>query len=397
MKLKRKSPPALLVLFVMLLSMTAGSLALNKVAPVLSEMMADLHITESSQGGMLISIFVFSGIFLTLPAGIISGRIGLYPTGIVALAAAAAGSMLGLLPLGYGFMLLSRAVEGVGLVVLATIGPIAVGRFFSGKKLASAMGCLMCFMALGQMIVLNLAPALSAAGSWRSVWWLSGGYAAVMLLVWILTMPGLDAAGEESSPAPSMLTGLKLALRNRNVLITSVILLCYLIAQQGCSGFLVSYLSESRGLDASAASRILSLSPAVGIPTGVVVGMVSDRVGSRKWPIAVLMLCAAACYWQMPHWPTASYGVLTFLWGVATMGVVGLCFSVVSAAAGEHGAMFTAVLNTVQWIGVFFSSVVFGMLKDRFGWNGAFGALVPLTVLAVLLAVFLQNNTSEGE
>lgn len=396
MNAKKNLPRSGVVLIVMLLSMTAGSLSLNKVAPVLTEMMQDLHITDSFQGGLLISIFVLSGIFLTLPTGIISSRIGLYPTGIAALAASVLGSLLGLLPLGYWFMLFSRAVEGIGLVVLTTIGPIAVSRFFSGKKLASAMGCLMCFMALGQVAALNLTPLYSSAGSWRGMWWFTTAYAAAMLLVWVFTMRALDCGRTNMRKTVGIGRQLMEGLQNRNMQLISGVLLCYLISQQGCSGFLVTYLSDIRGMSPAAASTVLSAAPAVGIPAGIVVGWISDRVGSRKWPIAVLMACVAVCYWLMPSWPAGSYALLTLLWGIATMGVVGLCFSVSSEAASEDtSAVFTAILNTVQWIGVFLSSIVFGSLKDTLGWNGVFFAMVPLALIAVILAAFLKEKSNK--
>ena len=45
----------------------------------------------AGQAGLLISVFVFSGIFLAIPSGVIIAKLGYYKTGIVALAAILAG------------------------------------------------------------------------------------------------------------------------------------------------------------------------------------------------------------------------------------------------------------------------------------------------------------------
>ena len=70
--IKKKSPWVILV--VMLISMVAGAICMNKVAPVLSNIMEDLNITSSSQAGLLMSIFTFSGIILSVPMGVLTTK-----------------------------------------------------------------------------------------------------------------------------------------------------------------------------------------------------------------------------------------------------------------------------------------------------------------------------------
>ena len=59
---------SVLVMVIMLISMTSGAICMNKMSPVLSSIMSDLGITNA-QSGLLVSIFVLSGIFLSIPMG----------------------------------------------------------------------------------------------------------------------------------------------------------------------------------------------------------------------------------------------------------------------------------------------------------------------------------------
>ena len=90
---RKKSPWTILV--VMLISMVAGAICMNKVAPVLSNIMADLNITSGSQAGLLMSIFTFSGIILSIPMGVLITKYGTFKTGLFSLVAIIVGSALG--------------------------------------------------------------------------------------------------------------------------------------------------------------------------------------------------------------------------------------------------------------------------------------------------------------
>mgnify|MGYP000438214417 CR=1 FL=1 len=105
---------------------------------------------------------------------------------------------------------------------------------------------------------------------------------------------------------------------NPGVWLVGITLMVYLIAEQGVISFLPTYLAEVRGMDAAAASSIVSIAPLVGIPVGIVAGMVSDKMGSRKKPLGVLMLASAVTYALMPTWPTGVFIVLVVLFGIAT-------------------------------------------------------------------------------
>ena len=304
---------------------------------------------------------------------------------------------------GYAVMLGSRIVEGVGLILLMTLGPAAVASSFDDRRRGSAMGLLMCFMAFGQIAMFNLAPRIAEGGAWENVWWFTAVYAGVFLVAWIVALRNLDASlaaaaapaaeapgtgaldGAPAAPnAPTRLFSKDVFL-NPGVWLVGITLMVYLIAEQGVISFLPTYLAEVRGMDAAAASSIVSIAPLVGIPVGIVAGMVSDKMGSRKKPLGVLMLASAVTYALMPTWPTGVFIVLVVLFGIAVMGIVGLCFSAVAELVPPaQGDMAVALLNTFQWVGIFLSSSLVGLLIEAVGWDMAFYLMVPLTVVGAV-------------
>ena len=393
---KKLSPMFVLVL--MILSMISGAMALNKVGPILPIISHDLAIATEAQAGLLITVFVFSGIFLALPIGMIITRYGAYKTGLVALLATVIGSVIGAMPIGYALMLVSRIIQGVGLVCLATIGPTIVSTSFTEKNRSAAMGFLICYMAFGQTAMLLLAPRIAEAGPWRNLWWLTAAYTAVMLIVWAVCLKPLDSRASAASideQRAAAKAALSQVFRNKGVWLAGIVMMLFLIPQQAVIFFLPSFLYNVRGVDMVTGSAITSVAPIVGIPVGILTGVVADKVGSRRIPIAVLMFACAAVYAAMPFWPTNTYVVMVVLYGIATMGVVALCFSIMADVldAPAHGGIAAGLLNVFLWLGSFLSSIVFGFFVDMISWNAAFFVGIPIAAVGGILAFMIKKGS----
>ncbi len=329
---KKKSPAFLL--FMMLMSMTAGAMCLNKVSPIMTLIVKELELSGSAQAGLLISVFVISGIFLAIPIGVIMKKTGFYKMGIIALTAIIIGSGIGAMDISYPLLLASRVIEGIGLIILTNVGPAVVtAAYGSSGKLGAAMGLLMCFMTFGQIIMLNLAPRLAAYAGWKSIWWLTFVYAAVFLVLWIISLRHIDRELTSETPQnenihPKLFP--KQVFANWKMWCLGLTFMLYLIAQQGVIAFLPTYLTDVRGVDATLAGSMVSAAAFTGIFTAIIVGMISDKIGSRKKPIVVLLLAAAIVYYIFPHFPTKLFILIIILYGLAVMGIVGLCISAAS-------------------------------------------------------------------
>lgn len=382
------------LLFMMLMSMVAGAMALNKVSPILSLIIEDLNLSGSAQGGLLISVFAVSGIFLSIPIGMIMQKFGYFKTGAAALLFLLLGSLIGSLTGSYGVLLLSRVIEGIGLIILTTIGPAVISSAYQGKRLGTAMGILMCFMTFGQIIMFNSAPAIASAAGWKAVWWVTSIYSLIFLILWISALRGLDQTVISTrSDTGKVSLFPEEVFKSREMWCLGLTFMLYLIAQQGVIAFLPTYLSSVRQVSSSLAGSMTSIASIVGIPTAILTGLISDRLGSRKKLIVILMFFSAIVYAVMPFFPTSLFGLEIALFGISTMGIVGICMSAASELVSpEYGGMAMAFMNTMQWIGIFLSSTIFGMLVDGLGYTGAFLCLVPISVIGAVLTMTIENT-----
>lgn len=122
----------------MLMSMTAGAMCLNKVAPIVPVLTESMGLAGAGQAGLLISVFVFSGIFLAIPSGVIIAKLGYYKTGHRRAGRHPGRLGGGRARCGYAVMLGSRIVEGVGLILLMTLGPGGRGQLVRRPSAAAA-------------------------------------------------------------------------------------------------------------------------------------------------------------------------------------------------------------------------------------------------------------------
>lgn len=375
-KVKRKSP--VLVMVIMLISMTAGAICMNKMSPVLTEICTDLGIT-TTQSGLLLSIFVLSGIFLSIPMGVVVAKYGTFKTGLASLLCIIIGSAVGAVSTGYPIMLASRFLEGIGMMFLMCIGPAAVGKTATDQNRGTLMGIVMCFMSFGQIIALNVAPATG----WRSFWWVSAAFAAVGLVLWLLFIPGIDDGDNADASEPvNAASVLSEVLKNSSVWMIALTFLFFMLAHMGAFNYLPTYLQEVGGMSATAAGSLTSLASAIGIPVGILGGTLADKWGSRKKPLALSMILLAALLVVIPFFTGKTYVVALIIYGFVAMCEAGLCMtSIAEVVPASQAAAATGVVNTGQWIGAFMGSTLFGAILDKTSWNISFYVMAVIAVL----------------
>lgn len=382
---KKQSP--WMILIIMLISLVSGAICMNKVAPVLSDIVSDLSISSGTLSGLLMSIFTFTGILLSVPMGVLTTKYGTFKTGLFALVTIIVGSALGAVSSSYGILLASRLIEGIGLMFLGAIGPATVATAFAGSGSGTAMGLLMCYMSFGQIIALNVAPIISAGSSWRNFWWISAAFGAVALVLWVLFIRDPEQETGAGAVVENAGAGATLSdvLKNSNVWLVCITFLLYMIVHFGVFNYLPTYFVEVGGISATAAGSITSIASLVGIPVGIVGGMIADKTGSIKIPLAITLVLLGVVIGAIPMFSSSSYVLLIVLYGLFSMAEAGLSFTAVTKVVqANQGAVASAALNTAQWLGAFLSTMVFGTLLDSFGWNMSFYIMVPLIVVAAV-------------
>jgi predicted MFS family arabinose efflux permease len=142
------------------------------------------------QAGFLLSLVQLAGMTLGLFVGLAADRLGPRRVMQVGLLVLAAGSALGALAPGAGWLLASRAVEGLGFLLAVLPAPgLLRQRVLHAPTLSRALGWWGAYMPLGTALALLLGASLIGAIGWRSTWLVLATVSLVACAVFTAKVP----------------------------------------------------------------------------------------------------------------------------------------------------------------------------------------------------------------
>lgn len=268
-----------------------------KVPPAMDSLLAELSI-DMVTGGWLMSIFAVAGVVLAFPAAGLFARLGPRQSGVLALGAAIAGSLLGTLANNPALLLLGRTIEGVSVGLIAVIAPAVIALWFEPVKRGLAMGFWSTWVPAGAFLALALGSMIISRLGWRSLWWSGTLFCAVALLVWILVVSvppqEEDDARKETKSAVSWLGAIKLPG-------SWLLALCFFsynffAVSYGTWG--PAYYQEALGLENSTASLYSSLFYLFSVPAALLSGRILSKTAKRERVLLVAIVLGSfvACW-----------------------------------------------------------------------------------------------------
>lgn len=156
----------------------AAALHLGKLAPAVPALQASLGI-GLVEAGFLLSLVQVAGMTLGIVVGLAADTIGLRRSMLAGLAVISGASVLGGLVGSSGeggakavhLLLVLRALEGVGFLLVVMPGPGLIRAMSQPGTEKAAMGLWGAYMPLGVALALLLGPALIAWAGWPGWWW----------------------------------------------------------------------------------------------------------------------------------------------------------------------------------------------------------------------------------
>jgi len=391
---KRYAWVVLGALFVAAIAVSINQYKVPPVMPVLMEVFG----LDLTMANLLMSIFSLSAFLLAIPAGIIVHRIGPKRSGLVALGAVVVGAGLGALSGGAALLLASRTIEGISFVFMMVVGPAIVSLWFRAEERGVPMGVFATWVPVGSMIILNAAPALESAFGWQAVWWFGCLYGMVGFLVFLTLVRGptvVGAApantGQRAAPqgsTDSMMATVGSALANRNVWLLGLLFFCFTMVFPGFTNNMPTYLHSVRGYSLAQASLIVSVSSLATIVGCPFMGLLSDRIGSRK-KVYTAALLITAVLWLLPyHLTGVAIPLFLAVFGIAGGALPTMIFASLPEVMErpELAGIGMGGVVTLQNLGLLLGPVMFGRIVQVSGsWALAGYAMIPITLLAVLV------------
>lgn len=372
---------AWVILVVVFLASLAAPLNQAKIPPLMPVIM-DAFQLSIGQAGWLMSVFALTGFFLALPTGILLEKWGPKVLGAAALASLALGAGLGALSASAGLLLFSRIIEGVGMGLLAVIAPAAIAMWFPAEKQGTPMGIWATWVPLGSVLVFTLAPAMAADLGWQSVWWFGAGYSLLILVVYVVLMrmpPAMTLENQEQSKKPD----LRKAFANRNIWLLGLTFACFILVFMSFGTFYPTFLSEAIGYSLAEAAFITSISTIVVLFSAPLAGLLSDRIGSRRFLFSYPFLLIAVMMvflFKVADWQI--YALMIVL-GAVSGAIPTATFAAVPEVMGKPqlAGIGMAIVMMCQNLGMFVGPILFGNLVESLGWVVAGYWLIPVCLL----------------
>ncbi|MCC6850864.1 MAG: MFS transporter, partial [Rubrivivax sp.] len=180
--------PALVVI----LAGVCAALHVGKLPPAIPVLQQALGVTLV-QAGFLLSMVQLAGMCAGVAVGALAD--GLTPRrsmliGLVLLAAASAAG--GFAP-GVTMLLVLRALEGLGFLLVVLAAPALLRRLVAAERLNLIIGLWSAYMPLATTLALLAGPWVMQAAGWRAWWWALAAVSAAMAW-WLMRAVPVAAA-----------------------------------------------------------------------------------------------------------------------------------------------------------------------------------------------------------
>lgn len=257
--------------YIVFVAGVCAALHVWKLPPALPELQRQLGMTLV-ESGFLLSLVQMGGMSLGLMIGLVAEKVGLRRCILLGLSLLTASSALGPLFESKAALLLFRALEGLGFLMVVMPAPGLIRRLVEPAYLSRLLGLWGCYVPFATIIVLIFGSWLLSFSHWQVLWWLLAVLTgAIWWLVWsrvpsdavYRSAAATDAA---AAPAPRAWSIVCQTLSSRNVWLVALSFLAYSSQWMAVVGFLPSiYVVEGfSGTTAGFMTAIVGGSNALG-------------------------------------------------------------------------------------------------------------------------------------
>ena len=336
--------------------------------------------------GVLTGMFMFPGILLALPGGMLTARIGDKLSLTIGLSVMLGSALLFATSNSYGAMFFSRVLAGSGAVLVTMLLPKVTTDWFVGKEIAAALATIASSFGFGVGLAQAVLPMVADLTSWSIAVVANATTIALAIILLLTIYRDREANLGETDKQPglwrlnrrefvlSMLAGIGRGLFSTGYVLFMGFLPIFLITQ------------GMNPVDAGLLTSVAAMVSLVSVPLG---GVLSDWTGKPNHFIVGGALGTALTCFLIPYFALPLLWVLLFglLRGGCTGGIMALPSQVLRPGSRSNGfavvsATYFACMASIPQLG--------GFLLDVTADNSAAICLAGLLWLAIpiLLAVF---------
>lgn len=342
--------------------------------------------------GFVASVSAFTGIVASIPAGLLSDRIGRKRLLIFAAVVFATAPFLYMVVTELWQLALVRFYHGFATAIFLPVGMALVSDLFHGQR-GEKLGWFSTSMLLGRFMAPIVGGALIGAlvfnpGLSYHVVYLVCGAAGIMALILTIFIPEPRSSSEEKQDWRQSLRTFRSVISRRDIVITAMVEAAILFSYGTFETFMPLFALQA-GLSAYAVGVFLSAQVVTLALTKPIMGRFSDRHGRPPQIIAGATL-GTACIGSF-----AFFGDFLPLLGLSVL--FGLSLSIVTSATSAyiadlseretHGSAM-GILGSIMDIGHTTGPLAAGVVAASFGIGRAFfGASLVLAAMALFFLI----------
>jgi len=420
--------PLLEPALVVILAGVCAALHVGKLPPAIPVLQAALGITLV-QAGFLLSMVQLAG----MSAGVAFGALadGLTPrrSMLIGLAVLTLASGAGGFAPGVPVLMVLRAGEGFGFLLVVLAAPALIRRLVAPQRLSLVMGLWGAYMPLATTLALLGGPWVLAALGWRAWWWGLAAVCAAMALWLASAVPAVAASASASPAAPGaqtlpppptpLWTRLTRTLAAPGPWLLAMSFAVYAGQWLAVIGFLPTIYAQG-GTALAAAGLLTAAAAAVNMIGNVGAGRLLHAgvppVRLLVIGFATMGLCALAAFFALPvgapGLPGAAgavpqpllpaavrFAAVLLFSGVGGL-IPGTLFALAVRVAPGEGTLSTTVGWMQQWsaLGQFTGPPLVAWVAARVGgWHLSWVATGACALLGLLLAGLLARHLRRGD
>ena len=253
-----------------------AALQVGKLPPALPALQAELGLSLV-QSGFLLSMVQFAGLTLAVFMGVWADGMGLKRSIVRGLLLLALASAVGGLSTSVAVLLACRALEGLGLLLVALPAPALIRRLVPPQQLPGMLGMWGAYMPTGTALALLAGPLFIPAWGWSAWWWLFAAVSLAMAL-WIARVIPADPIAQAGQGTSGTLQRLRRTLGARGPWLVALTFGMYSGQWLAVIGFLPSIYAAA-GVGGTLLGVLTALAAAVNMGGN----MASGRLLQNGW------------------------------------------------------------------------------------------------------------------
>jgi MFS family permease len=264
------------ILFASFFAFVAYAFVFQEAPPLFEALMKEFNISHA-EAGLVMSMVLLPGIFLSLPAGFLVKKYGVKRIGFLSLVSVVLGCFVAATANSFIMLLTGRMILGVGGAFIVTNTPAVIAQWFTHEELGKAMGIYGINMPLATIIAFPSASVSMLAYGWRFPFYigLTVGIAATGVFV-VAVKEGPFSRHEKGTSA-------RQAIANFEIWKVGLLWLFFNASALSFTTWAPELFETYKGVSKVYASFLASLLMWGAILCVPIFGWVSDRTGRRRF------------------------------------------------------------------------------------------------------------------